>query len=141
MSTKTWLGGLIAGILYFFIGWLVFGILTMDFYRTNMTPYTGISKNPPDMVFIGLGNLAWGLLLAYVLNRSGVRSAAGGFTTGLVITLLMMLGVDLLNYATLNLYNQKLLGIDILLNALMGGVIGAVVGWWLGRGRTAAPAA
>ena len=39
MKSKTLIGGLIAGVLSFFLGWLVFGILLKDYYSANTLKY------------------------------------------------------------------------------------------------------
>ncbi|MBI2729889.1 MAG: hypothetical protein HYX40_03910 [Sphingobacteriales bacterium] len=137
MNTKTLLGALLAAVLAFLLGWLIFGILLMDFYTSNMTSYAGLVKNPPDMAPIAVANLVWGLMLAYIFNLGNVNSPGKGFTTGLILTLLMTLGFDLFMYAQFNLYSTKLIGVDVVANALFGGVIGAVLGWWFGRGSKA----
>lgn len=133
MQTKTLIAGLASGIVTFLLGWLVFGILLMDYYNAHSFHYTGIMKNPPVIWAIGLGNLSWGIMIAYILSLSGIKSAAKGFTTGFIVFLLAIAGFDLLFYGTVNLYGLRITSIDILLNALMGGVSGAVAALVLGR--------
>ena len=134
MNTKTLMGALITGVLGFLLGWLIFGILLMDYYNANMMQYSGLMKNPPEMWPIAVANLAWGLLLAYIFNMGGVNSVSKGFTAGLVISFLMTLGFDLFMRAQFNLYNGTILAVDVVVNAIFGGVLGAVLGWWFGRG-------
>jgi hypothetical protein len=133
MNSKTLLGALIAGVVAFLLGWLIFGILLMDFYTDNTTQYTGLMKNPPEIWVIAVANLVWGLLLAWIFSKAGINTISKGFSTGLILTLLMVLGFDLFLYAQMNLFNTKILAVDVVLNALFGGVIGAVLGWWFSR--------
>ena len=135
MKSKTLIGGLIAGVLSFFLGWLVFGILLKDYYSANTLKYAGLERLEPIMWALIIANLAWGLLLAYILDLAGANSMAKGFTCGLIIFFLMALGIDMFFIAFMRLMRLRLAVVDIGANALFGGIIGAVVGWWYGRGN------
>ena len=76
----------------------------------------------------------FGLLISWIFSIAGIRTVAKGFSTGFILGLLMMLGFDLFLYAQFNLYNVKILGIDVILNAILTGIVGAVLGWWFSRG-------
>lgn len=133
MNTKTLLGALIAGIVSFLLGWLIFGILLMDYYNSNMVQYAGLTKNPPEIWVIAVANLVFGLLMAWIFTIANVNTVSKGFSTGLVLGLLMVLGFDLFLYAQMNLYSVKIVALDVVLNAVFAGIIGAVLGWWFGR--------
>jgi hypothetical protein len=138
MNTKTLLGALLTGVLAFFLGWLIFGMLLMNYYQSNMTIYDGLMKEPMAMWAIAVANLVFGLMMTYIFTLGNVSTVTKGFTTGLIVTLLMTLGFDLFMYAQFNLYKATLLAVDVIANGLFGGVIGAFLGWWLGRGTKTA---
>lgn len=138
MNTKTLLGALLTGVLAFFLGWLIFGILLMKYYNDNMMQYTGLVKNPPEIWAIAVANLVWGLMLAYVFNLGGVKTVSKGFTTGLILSFLISLSFDLFMRAQFNLYSVNVLAVDVAVSAIFGGVMGAFLGWWFGRGTKTA---
>lgn len=137
MNTKTLVGGLIFGIVAFLLGWLIFGMLLMDYYQSNMTSYTGLMKDPMEIWAIAVANLAFGLMMAYVFNLANINTPGKGFTVALIIGLLMQLGFDLFLYAQMNLMSTQLLAVDVIASGIFTGVIGAVLGWWFGRGAKA----
>jgi len=135
MNTKTLLGALIAGVISFLLGWLIFGILLMDYYTANMVQYSGLVKNPPEIWAIAIANLAWALLIAWVFSMSGINTVSRGISTGFILGFLMTLGFNSFLYAQFNLYNTKILAIDTVLSGVMGGINGAILGWWFGRSK------
>lgn len=136
MSTKAILAGLAGGVFAFFAGWLVFGILLMDFYAANTTVYEGLMKEMPDMVWLGISNIAWGMLYAFIFHKwAGVKSFGGGFTSGLIISFFVVLSFDSSMYAFYNLNTLTLTFVDVVVGTIFGGLVGGVVGLVLGTGK------
>jgi hypothetical protein len=136
MNTKVFLAGLAGGVAAFFLGWLLWGILAMDFMMANTTQYEGLMKEMPDMLPLILGNLIWGLFMAYIFHRwASISTFTGGLVGGLVIALPISIMFDLYFLAGMNLYNVQALVVDVLMNTVVGVVVGGVVGWVLGTGK------
>lgn len=133
MNSKTVVAAIIGGIASFLAGWLIFGILLMDFSSNNMVHYDGLIKEPVEMWAIASGSLIHGILLAYLLNLGGVNSARGGSIVGGITFLLMSLGVDMMMYAQMNLINLPMIAADVIGTSLLGVAAGAAEGWWFGR--------
>jgi len=133
MNTKTLLGALIAGVVSFLLGWLIFGILLMDYYAANKVQYPGLLKDPMEIWPIAIADLVWGLLVSWIFSMANIKTVAKGVTVGFLIGFLMVLGFDLFVYAELNLYSTRLLALDVIMNGVMGAASGAVLGWWYGR--------
>lgn len=132
MSTKAFIGGLLGGLVYFLVGWLVYGILMKDAMGSMpcmRTPET------MSMIWILVGNMFSGLLLGYLLsNMAGASSAKGGATAGLVIGLLFSAGYDCIMYGTTTMMDSPTgIAMDVVLSGVMSAIAGAVVGWWLSR--------
>jgi hypothetical protein len=136
MNNRVLVAGLIGGIAFFFLGFLMYGFLVRDLLDANTM--AGLNRGEDDMQFayLILGNLAFGFLLAYLLNKANARTASTGAQIGLAIGLLTSLGVNLVMYATTN-YWSSLSGVlyDVLTITVMNVIVGALIGWWYGRGH------
>lgn len=133
MNTKTFISGLAGGIVFFLAGYLVYGVLLMDYFTSNMTSYPGLLKEPMELWAIGVGNILWGILLAYIFNMAGVLSASRGAMNGAIILFLFGLGLNFVLYGQWNLYSLSLCLVDSIGMAIIGALGGAVIGWLLGR--------
>ena len=141
MNTKVLLATLAAAIAAFLFGWIVFGILLEDFYKSNTPVYEGLMKNPPNLVMIFLSNIVNAFLLAYIFNRwAGIRTAIEGAQAGFIIFFLTSLAFDLMMYATMNMLTPLVMVVDVLGSGAFGAVIGAVVGLVLGSRKKVASA-
>ncbi|MDZ4715122.1 MAG: hypothetical protein SH819_06590 [Cytophagales bacterium] len=136
MNTKTILAGLAGSFFAFFGGWLIYGMLLMDYFQANTTVYEGLMKDPPDMLFLAVSNLAWGFLFAYLFQKIGtIKSFGAGFTNGLVLSFIITLMFDTSMYAFFNLNPLSFIVVDIGVGSVFGGVLGGVVGFVLGTGK------
>lgn len=140
MNNKFLIGGIVGGIAYFLLGWLVYGILLMDFMTNNGGTATGVMKAQGDMIWwaLILGNLISGFALAFVLSKAGVNNAAGGATIGAVFGLLVCAGFDFTMFGTSNTLSMKGMAADICASTVMSAIAGAIVGWVLGSGKKVA---
>jgi len=132
MSSKKFLaGGIAGGIAYFLLGYLVFGVLLADFMKTHSNSTAGVYRTMEDMIWWSMvvGNLAFGFLLSYVIGKAGAHSVSGGFKTGLITGLLYSITSNCIMYALANLVDTTGLVVDIATSAILGGVLGAIIGW------------
>ena len=125
-------GTVVGGIVLFFLGYLIFGIVFDDFFAANAGTATGVPKMPLNFVALGIAQLAWGAALTLILNWASVRSIGQGVTVGGLSGLLFVLGIDLTMYATSNTQNLTAALVDPILAAILfavaGGAIAAVAG-------------
>lgn len=130
------LGGIIGGVAHFFLGWLVWGILLMKFMMNHINPSASVVfRTEADMVWWSLivGNIAMGFLICYILMKAGVRSVAGGASTGAVVGFLASLGMNCIMYAQMKVYGNTAMAADIAAATVVTAIIGAILGWFLGR--------
>ena len=140
MNTKPILASLAAGIASFFIGWLVWGILLMDYYEASMNQFEGLNKAPEDMNMMAmiLANLVMGLLIGWSLWRMGITKPMSGAVAGAVLFTLVSLSMSLYYISMTNMYKDNTIVIvDMAVNAIVGGILGAIAAMVLGRGDKA----
>jgi hypothetical protein len=132
MNTKMLIGGAIGGIVYFLLGWLVYGIILAD----SMTGNCLRTHEEMMIIWIFIGNLFTGLMLAYIFAKiATVNSFVTGAMTGGVIGVLSAIGLDCLMYGTTTMVSKPTdILMDAVLTGIMWGIVGGAIGWWMGRG-------
>jgi len=120
MNTKNFLiSGFAAFVVNFLLGWLFYGILFQDLYP---------NQGEENMIFIALGCLFFGFVIAYVFTVvASIKSASEGFKVGSIFGLLNSLAMNFFMYATLE-PNYQNIAIDVAISIVMVGIMGALVG-------------
>jgi len=133
MNSKMLVGGLIGGIAFFLLGYLLYGLLFSD----ALAACTSCQKPMEELNFplLGVGNLFVGLTISYIFSRwASVSTFMGGATAGATIGLLMSIGFSCISYATSAMYTGPMcLLYTIIIEVIMWGIAGGLIGWWLGR--------
>jgi hypothetical protein len=133
MNTRILLAALAGGIAYFFIGWLVWGILLMDTIESLSNPVAGCAREMPIMWALAASNLIAGLLFAVIFDRwAGISTFKGGFMAGLLLGGLMAISWDLSMFAFQTSWTLPQVVIDIAANIIVGAIVGGIVGAVLG---------
>jgi hypothetical protein len=130
------IGGIIGGVAYFLLGWLIYGILLMDFMTQHATAAAaGVMRPEAEWPWWAmlLGNIGLGFLTSYVISKANVTGVAAGATTGAVVMFLFSFSINLMMYAQMNLTDFTAIAVDIVASTVIGAIVGAVVGWWNGR--------
>jgi hypothetical protein len=128
MFTKQNLLATLAGfVVMFLLGYAIWGVATVDFYESHTL--TNIMKDPPDMLFIALGNLiaAFALSSLYGKWARGVHSLSEGFQFGAWIGIFVGLGMGLLWYGIWELMDMTAHLVEAVLDIVYYGIIGAVI--------------
>ncbi|KAA3637549.1 MAG: hypothetical protein DWQ02_06590 [Bacteroidetes bacterium] len=138
--TKLFVGTLIGGVVYFLLGWLVYGILLMDVMSIpeefNSILY---SEEEFNMVFMAVSCLVWGLLLTYVLlSWGGIKSFGAGLLPAAIIGALVALSLGFSMASMYKFSEVPNVLIDSVATAVISGITGGVIGWYLGRGKAGA---
>lgn len=139
MNTKTIVAVALGAVTYFILGFLIYGLLLMDFMEANTTEYAGLMKDESQMM-IGyvFGSILFAMLLTYILQKTSARNARNGMITGGIVSLLMGANIDLVFYFGMNMHTPAFVITDIIAYAVMGSLTGGVIGWSLARGMARA---
>ena len=138
---KFLVSGIVGGIVSFFGGYLVYGLVMMDFFSKNTGTATNVMKAPADMVWWAMisGSICFGLLMSYIFNKwANINSLRAGASAGFVISLIMTAGYDLMMYGNTNISNLTGTIGDIICGGVMGALTGAAVGMMNGMRKKAA---
>lgn len=134
---KLFLGGIAGGIAFFLLGWLIYGTLLMNFMANHTGTAGNLMRPENEMLFLYMiiGNLAEGFLLAYILLKGNVNTMAGGFVTGGIVGLLMAVSFDCIFYATSTMISKTAMAADVAAATVMTAIVGAIVGLVIGKGK------
>jgi uncharacterized membrane protein len=115
------------------LGGVLYGVIFANLFASNRGSATGVMKSPPDLLWVGLAHVPFGVLLTLVVQWRGETNARGGAISGAILGFLMAASYDLSQYGTTNLWTLKLTLVEPLITMVMIGGAGAVVGMVLGR--------
>lgn len=120
-------GTIFGGIAFFLLGWLVWGILLMDFMTANSNDCA--NRADTDMIWWAmiLANFVLGLLISLVLKWAGAKTAMDGIRVGAVFGVLMSSTMDLMMYSMTTLYNLTALIVDVVAYTIIMAIIGLIV--------------
>ncbi len=132
-------GGIVGGILFFGLGYLIYGNLLTSFMQKHPGTATGVDRAMEDLQFLylAIGNLAMGFLVAYIFVKGNVSSMGGGLVTGGIVGALVSVGYDCVMYATTNITSKTAMAADVAAFTVMCAIVGAVVGIIMGMGKKA----
>jgi len=126
---------LAGGVVFYAVGFVLFGIVLDPILRNYMTQYPGLMKAPmPDLLFLPLWNLVMAFLFAFVFEKwAGVRTFVGGLKAGAILMFLVALILDLNYLAFMNLWKGPIgVTVEIIastaLGALAAGAVASVLG-------------
>ncbi|HJS52393.1 MAG TPA: hypothetical protein VJ781_10875 [Pyrinomonadaceae bacterium] len=142
MSVKTIVAAVAGGVVFFLLGFLIFGIALNQYMQSMTVPYPGLFKVQPNFVAIALFTLTWGGLLAMIFDYwADIRTFAGGAIAGAIVMFLIAFAHEMQTKAFMVLSIGYIpVIVNVLVTAFMGAIAGGVVGAVLGA-MTKEPAA
>ncbi len=128
MNMKILKGTAFGGIAYFLLGWLIYGILLIDFTATSFNQCAA----RPDGLMIWwamiLASFILALFLTLVLKWSGTKGIVDGIKTGALFGILFGLSTDLSNYSMSTMFNNlTALIVDVVVWAFILAIVGLII--------------
>ena len=139
-TNKFLLSGIAGGVTFFLLGWIFYGTLLSNFFMTHAGPAIGVNRASDHMLYLYLilGNLFSGFLLAYVFSISGISTVSKGLVTGAIIGFLASSSYDSVSYATTWVSSRTSVVADVVTFTVVSAIAGVVVAWIAGTGKKAA---
>ena len=134
MSVKTIVAAVAGGVVFFVLGFLIYGLALSQYMQTMTVQYSGLFKLQPNFIAIALFTLAWGGLLAMIFDYwADIRTFAGGAIAGAIIMFLISFAHEMQTKAFMALSIGYIpVIVNVLVMAFMGAIAGGVVGLVLG---------
>lgn len=125
-------GTIFGGVIYFLLGWIVYGILLMGYYTASMN--TCMNRTDGEMVWWAMivSNLLFALLLTLILNWANAKTIIDGFRIGAIFGVIYSLAINLSFLSMSTMFNSyTIIAIDAIVTSIVFGVVGlAVVLLW-----------
>ena len=138
-TNKILLGGIAGAVLFFLLGWIVYGMLLMDYMAANTNQCMMKPMEEMNMGAMAAANLAQGLFMAMLMSWTNTTDAMKGAKIGAIAGLLICLAFDLQFFAMSTFFsNVNVLIIDCLVATVMMALGGAVIAWVMGMGKKSA---
>lgn len=121
-------GALFGGIAYFLIGWLVWGILLMNFMSAHMNQCAGRPEGNMIWWAIILSNITAALLLTLLLIWSKAEKIVDGLFKGALFGFLFATIVDLSSWSMTTMFSSVgIILIDILASTIVYAIVGMII--------------
>ena len=134
MALKILRGTISGAIVYFLLGWLVYGILLMDFFSAGMNQC--VNRPLGEMIWwaIIVSNLALALLLTLILHWKKAAGIVDGLVTGVIFGALFTIMIDFSFWSMSTMYNNiSTILVEIVVSAALYAVVGIVIVLTWGR--------
>ena len=120
------IGTVVGGVVFFVLGFLVFGIALADFFASNSAP--DLTREPFNFPAIAVGQLGAAAALTLILSWTSASNATEGAKIGALVGLLTGIGIDFTTFATSTIQN-----LNVTLVAALWAVAGAAIAAIAGR--------
>ena len=121
-------GTIFGGLAYFLLGWLVYGIILMDFFMSNANQCA--NRPGGEMIWWAIiaSNLCAALLLTFILDRANAKNITDGLATGALFGALFTATIDLSFWSMTTMYSSfGPIVVEIAVGAVIYALIGMVI--------------
>lgn len=140
-ANKLLIGGIVGGVAFFFLGWIIYGMLLMNVMTECGGPGAAAIQKPMEYWAIAISCLIYGFFIAWVFSRYAATPSVGtALQHGAIMGLLIAGTFDFSFYSMTTLLTMKGLLIDVAAYAVYTGLGAAIIAWVMGRGNKTAAA-
>ena len=127
-SKSNLLATLVGAVVMFFLGYLIWGVATVDFFADHTIVNT--MKEVPNLGLIAVGNLVGAFVLSTLYSKwaRGHHSMSEGFQFGAWIGVFVGIAMGLIWYATADWMDMTGHIAEAVIDIIYYGIIGAVIG-------------
>lgn len=137
MDTQILKGTVFGGIANFFLGWLIYGMLLMDYMQSNSNQCS--ARPGMEMIWWAMiiSCLVYAFFVTLFLKRSGSSTWLDGLKTGALFGCLYAVTVDLSFYSMTTMFNSITpILVDAIASTVMAAIIGIVIVLLWGKPKT-----
>ena len=128
------IGTVVGGVVFFILGFLVFGIALADFFAANSAR---MARDPLNLPVIAVGQLGAAAALTLILGWASASNVAESAKIGALVGLLTGIGIDFTTFGTSTIQNLNVTLVGPVVRAALWGVTGAAIAAVAGTRRTA----
>lgn len=122
------------GLILFFILGGVFGTLVfLPEMASWYEAFPNAVRETPDFFSGFIVGLIQLIALIYLIDKLSINNLKNGAVFGLVYSVVLWLIIDLQMVSITHIVSYSYVGLDAVLSAVMGGVLGAVMAWSLNK--------
>lgn len=138
MNMQILKGTLFGGIAYFFLGWIIWGILLANFSASNFNQ----CMNRPEMEMVWwamiVSCLVYALFMTLFLKGLGAKKWLDGLKIGALFGCLFALTIDMSFYSMTTMYSSFTgILVDVIAASLSAAITGVVIVLTWGKPKTA----
>lgn len=128
-SRSNFLATLVTGMFFFLGGYLIWGMLTVDFFASHSGTATGVMKEIPDMFPIVVGCFLQAFFMSVIYSKwsKGVHSLKGGFQFGALLGAFTGFGMGILMLGSSNIFDVTGVLVEGVLEVFFTGVGGLLI--------------
>ncbi len=135
-TNKVLIGGVVGAITFFILGWLVYGMLLMDFMMANTNQCMMKPMEEMNMLAIFASNLAISMLLAIIFSWTNVSNMMDGMKIGAIVAALVSLSFDLNLFSMSTMFSGiHVMLMDVAVFTVLIGITGGVIAKVMNMGK------
>ena len=128
------IGSIAGGIAIYIVGYVFWGMIFADFFAANAGSAEGVPRETAILWASALGTLFYAALVTMTIEaRSGATLVVDGLKAGAIVGFLLGGTADFIFYENFNLSNLNATIADVVLEAVRGGIGGAIIAVVLGK--------